>query len=233
MQNSQTFMEEVENCLPIRDTLNSELSGEMRDLRRLFVNAFSVEAKEFTFLKDSLYYKGGYPSENSPARLDTLFQKVGVITKWLSFLGLEDEYDKYCKQYGFVVHPLLTNTALSDNGFEDRSDFKILWQDVFGTANHPSTKKEILQELVDRGLQLQGTICQEADKIKIDHAEIVEEICQVPKNVFVKTVNNMLKKRKGAKNIEDRLNEQIEKSLVTTEALTIVAADVVNISEAK
>jgi hypothetical protein len=225
MQNSQTFMEEVEQCLPIRDTINSELNSEMRDLRKLFVNAFSAEAKEFTFLKNSLYYKAGIPNETSPARLDTLFQKVGVITKWLTFLGLEDEYDQYCKQYGFVVHPLFTSSTLNDNGFEDRTEFKLLWQDIFGTADHPTTKKEILQKLVDQALELQCTICQEADKIKIDHAEIVEDVCQVPKAVFVKTVNNLLKKRKAMKNIEDKINEQIEKSLLATEALTIVAAD--------
>lgn len=225
MQNTNVFMDEIEKCLPIREEINNDLSNEMKDLRRLFINAFSAEGKEFTFLKDSLYYQAGIPKENSPARLDSLFKKVGVITKWLTFLGLEDEYDQYCKQYGIVVHPLLTVSTLNDNGFEDKTEFKILWQDVFGTADYPTTKKEILQQLVDRGLELQSTICEEADKIKIDHAEVVEEVCSVPRAVFVKSVNNFLKKRRDVKNIDDKIQEQIEKSLLATEALTMVAAD--------
>jgi hypothetical protein len=221
MLNEDTFVEELKKSTPIREQIANIHAPTLRTLRSLFTNAFSMEGKEFTLLKDMLYYKGGWPTEETPPRMETLFSKVAVIAKYCTFLEIEDEFDIYCKQFGIVVTPMGDPTDyLEVSGFEDTSKFNTQWNEIFA-GDPPITKKEILEKLLECGLKTQKEICELADKIKLEHGTKVELSCKMAKGTFSKAVNLKLRKDQG-RDIDDQVQNALEQHIIAEEALNIV-----------
>jgi len=221
MQNETTFIEELSKSTSIREKINDIYAPTMRDLRKLFTNAFSEEGSDFTTLKDMLYYQGGWPTENTPPRMENLFKKVRIIAKYSTFLAIEHEFDQYCKQFGVVVTPMGNpEDHLECSGFEDSTKFNTEWNEIFA-GNPPPTKKEILQKLLKCAMDTQGEICECADQIKLDHGEKVENECRMSQGIFSKSVNLKVKKDKGG-DIDDQVQAALEQHIIAEEALNLV-----------
>ncbi len=225
MKNKELYEEKLQKSSETRWTLNEDLHPIMKKLATMFKLVFNEKPKFFKFVKDALYYKGGYPKEDSPARLDVFVENFAKLYLYYAKLGLTKEIDEKLNLYGLKTNLIeeITNEDY-DVSKESFSEFSKLWYEIFNDKNIPSktdipTKSnEILKILVDEGLSLQSTICQLADTIKIDDANEVEQNCEIKRPHYVKAVNlkyKTLKNKPLDKDIENikKNIESIENSI--------------------
>lgn len=229
MKNSKTFKKEVEEGTHIRYEINEEHSPVMGKLGKLYKALFNRDAREFKYAKDTLYYKGGWPSENTPSRAQSLANKIADAYTVLSFIGKIGELEKYLKDRGLKVEPLLPET-FEGKFILDEYDWQInskrekvvtdTWAELFGDKI-PDEPKEILKKMMDRALEKQERICELADEIKIEKGEKIEEECDIRVGNFTKTVQLSYKKFKGA-NISDdilKVTEDYDEKMACLEIL--------------
>jgi hypothetical protein len=194
------FNAKLKESTKIRTELNDVLHMKMSSLAKIFNTFFEDHAGSFKYLKDMMYYQGGYPNETSPPRVDVVLDRFAVVYKYFKFLGTQNILDNYLHQYGITI-------TVEDMQNEDvKFDAKTadLFELVFHDLALPKTKKELLRTLLDEGMVLQKDICEKADIIKINHASEIKDICKIEKADYVKAVNLNYKRNK---------EKPIEKSL--------------------
>lgn len=81
MKNKALFKATVEESGKIRFDINENLHKQMNNLAKIFKAVSQDESKVFFVLKDMEYYTGGYPSENSPPKLDEVLDKFAIFYK--------------------------------------------------------------------------------------------------------------------------------------------------------
>ena len=127
-----------------------------------------VEHREFKGTVDALYYfGGGWPSENSPGRLEAALDDFAGIYKILSLIGHGDKVEDHLKNLGITV--TLQNPIL--NAPLTKEDINLLIKE-FGLGqfdfDHSMliTTADLVRECVYEAEHLQEFICQHADIIK-------------------------------------------------------------------
>ena len=162
-----------------------------------------------------IYYKGGYPSETSPPRLEEFLDRFIALYRYFTFLGKIDEIKDYLKQAG--IESSLESNMVVDAAVIVDEDVENLWGQAFPGEDigDYQTYGDFLDKLLDRSLALQEDICHMADSIKIDTAEKVAEECKIKKPYFVKAVNAMAKQLVAAdaekkKEIGDKVQDDAE-----------------------
>lgn len=213
-----TFKKMVNKSIEHRRIIDNDLNEDMRSLRDLFSKTFLVEKIEFTQLKDFMYYKGGWPSIDSPARLDTLFKSLSVVMKYFKFMEMEEELIKYMKNYGLTI-------SIDDAKVEQLTNYKDPfikqeWRNCFGKEVMPESKQEIAKKILDKALVIQEKICGHADQIKIINANVVEDKCGVKRSNFVNAVNSAFKVSKTGLRRSSALYHTKIKHVVSEAAMT-------------
>lgn len=205
------FNKKLIESTKIRTELNDVLNLKMSYLAKIFNIFFEEHAGSFKFLKDMMYYQGGYPNETSPPRLDVVIDRFAIAYRYFKFLGIEKSIDSYLQQYSMKI--VIDEISDSDIKFDNKS--ADLFEFVFNDLALPKTKKELLKLLLDEGQILQKDICEKADIIKLNHAEEVKEACKIEKADYVRAVNINYKRNKE-KPIEKTL-EKIDDRITSME----------------
>lgn len=168
--------------------------------------------KVFKLISDMFYYDGGYPSENSEPKLDVLIRNFAKLYKYFKLIENND-IDEKLKKYKI-------NISIDENEFKNEeftnknekySEFIELWKEIDPSKTDILNKKFIINTLLDRAHEKQQTICQLADTIKIDDANIIKEKCEIVKPAYIKAVN--LKYKKMLEKPLDKDIENIEKNV--------------------
>lgn len=182
------FLEEnLVNSAQIRLDLNENLHKEALNIRKEFKEIFKIEPKIFTQLKDLKYYREGYLNVDTPAKIDTFCDKIANLLQLSAYVGDTELKDKLASR-GIIIsiqEPTQYNTNLSSA--EARDAFS--W-------------------LMDRALENQQEICQQARKIKIfGYKDFVEESGEeIQKSDYLLCVKNKYNELKNLDNtniIED------------------------------
>lgn len=227
MKNKKTFVKEVEDGSYIRYEINEDHSPILGKLSKIYKGFFARDPKEFRTAKDILYYKGGWPSANTPPRAKALADKLADAFMVLRFIGQDTELAEYLEARGLKLEfvedesTFFRKNLLADlewKGDKKREKlFKETWEELF--AEKPlSDPEEVLTKIMDLASIKQKTICELADKIKIEKGGYVEEECDIKVSDYTKAVNLKYQKQKG-KDIGDTL-DKIEKDIEeTTEVL--------------
>jgi hypothetical protein len=207
----KTYPDVVDECAQTRVDLDTILHPTFSALKKAFVVLFGDHGwskSDFKLLADMIYYQGGYPTPDSPAKEFALASKVGKILLMQDFIGRND-FRKYLEDQGITI---TINDNLMDGPFlaslspEDEKEFTEALKEggVDETIDH---KSDMLGILLTRAHALQAEICQDADTIKIDAAELVETQFKIKKGNFVKAVGlAAVKMRRG----EGPMLEKIE-----------------------
>ena len=214
MKNEDVFKKEVDDGAHIRYEINEDHFTILSKLSKLYKAYFNRDQKEFRYAKDILYYKGGWPSENTPPKAQSLANHIADAYMILSFLGKEEDINFYLSERGLKIMPLNEESyhgryLLSDIDYvldeKREKSVKELWFDLFGIAI-PAEPKEVLDTMMNLAIEKQKTICELADKIKIEKGELVQETCDVKVPFYLKAVNISCKKLKG-----DDINNELDK----------------------
>lgn len=223
MKNKEIFVKEVQDGSMIRYEINEDHSPILGKLSKIYKGFFGRDPKEFRYAKDIFYYKGGWPSPNTPPRAKGLADHIADAYMILSFIGKDKELEDYLAARGLKLEPI------DPDGFDysylledidwtlDKKREKMVkenWEELFGTTKVPDDPKEVLTKLMNVACDKQKVICELADKIKIDKGGYVEEECEIKVSDYTKAVNLKYRKTKG-QDITDTL-ENIEKEVENT-----------------
>ena len=165
----------------IRLDLNDNLHKEAYNIRKEFKDIFKSDPKTFAELKDLKYYRGRYPTENTPPRIDTLCNKVANLLQLSEYVG-DTELKDMMTSRGITItiqEPKIFNPELSYEEARDAFDW-----------------------LMGRALENQKEICNQADLIKIDgYQEFVQESGEeIEKSDYILCVQNKYKELKQLDN---------------------------------
>lgn len=218
--------EEFNEAVEIRKELNGTHWKDYEALKQVFAAIFSEEPNVLKTISDMNYYKGGYPGEDSPPKLDALFWKVGTIIKYFALVGRLDDLNGILFPYGFKlvegdvpnrVIPM-NKKALGESKKIEKAHEKLLERFDFRWTDDP---KEMVEWFLDTTERLQSVICSRADEIKIDLFDKVEEKLegQIDKSGFNTAVNVVANKQLKEEAKKD-VGNLVEKALEKSETLT-------------
>jgi hypothetical protein len=195
----------------------------MNKVYELFRSYFVTAGKnDFQIIKDMCYYKGGWPSEHTPPRLESLVKRMAIVAKYYKYLGKEEELKMYCEKYGVTIESNFSDSdiELSESIETIDDDTMELWEQVF--ANDPiiRNRKEAFSKMLDEAMEIQGAICAEADEIKINHGRVIEEECGIKKNNFVNAVSIQSRLLNQA-NVDKAVNKRVFDGTNIVEAISI------------
>lgn len=215
MENREKYIEYVDACGEVRHEINSQLYDRgLGPIKKLSEEILGLSKPHYKLVHDMLYYKGGYPKEDSPPRLNELLDRFISLYKYFELLGHAYEIESYLATSGISI--TLTD-KIKDEPVIFPEESTQRWESVFPDENVKSfdTTKKFLAKLLDRSLALQEDICHLADTIKIDTAEKVEEECKIKKPYFLKAVSAKAKQlaadeERKKKEIGDKVQEDAD-----------------------
>jgi hypothetical protein len=188
MNNKDTFVEKLNSCGEVKyemSEVHSRIIGRLKDVYEL---VFKREKRDFLSLKNMMYFKGGVENPDARPRLHEQLDKFITLINHYDFLD-DDEISEYLKQHGIeikVVTPQIEDGPVSITK-EDTKKFERSWEFSMAGEKAPATKKEVLNIILDRALDVQKTIENKKEEINKD-AEDVEAECLVKKPFFMKAV---------------------------------------------
>lgn len=214
--------EEFEEAVEIRKELNTVHHKDFAKLGKVFGALFGVNNNTLKLLSDMNYYRGGYPGENSPPKLDALFDKAGTVIRFYEAVGRLDEINEVLAKYGFEVtkknHQKIeaSRAALEETPAMTRAT-NLAYERGFVWSDDIS---EMIEWFLNHTENLQGTICEMADNIKIELFSRVESKIDgaIDKSGFNTAVNTVAKKRIKEESHRDT-GSLIEKGLEKSELL--------------
>jgi|WetSurMetagenome_2_1015567.scaffolds.fasta_scaffold01141_14 hypothetical protein len=189
MENREKYVEYVDACSTVRYEINSQLYDQgIGPIKKLSEEILGLPKPHYKLIHDMLYYKGGYPKDDSPSRLNDFLDRFIALYKYFEFLDHVDEIENYLNNAGITIN---LKNKIQDEHLDFPEDILQKWETAFPDEdiNLFNTTKKFLDKLLDRSLALQVDICQLADSIKIDTAEKVEEECKIKKPYFLKAVS--------------------------------------------
>lgn len=191
MKDKTFYEKQLQESSEVRFDINETHRPHMKYLARIFKCVTEQPQKTFKFVKDLMYYRGGYPKATTPAKTSVLINKFINMITYFSILDIEEDVYAQLKAAGITVTVdpnLLKDRQLNLTG-KTKSRFDRSWKAAFGEKEIPKTVHEVLEVIFDEGCDTQKTICNLADEIKITAAEKIIDKCEISKPVFVKAVN--------------------------------------------
>lgn len=187
----QTYKDIVEECATTRvdlDTILHPTFGALKTVFHLLFEDYGYTKGDFKRLSDSVYYQGGYPSPTSPAKEYAQAESIGKLLQLHNLIGRKTMIG-YLEDFGVSVTfttDFIPKEFLS--AFSPDNDKK--FAEACGEAGIEIEDDRVgmLQALVDRAQQLQKEICNTADTISVEAAEIVEAQFKIAKPNFIKAV---------------------------------------------
>jgi hypothetical protein len=223
MKNEEVYKKEVEEGSLIRYEINEDHAPELSALGKIYRGYFNRHPRELSFAKDVYYYKGGWPKETTPPKAQAIANKIADAFLVLKYVDLAEDLEHYLAERGlkieFIHDNVLEETFEADNEYKsDKKRSKLVdnWKELFDYPLPEDDKASILKALLLRGADKQKTICELADKIKIEKGEAVQEECDIKVGNYCRAVNLKFKLQKGKdigedlQRIEDEAAESLE-----------------------
>ena len=208
--NTEKYLEDVKAAADIRVEIDEDLHSRYKAMKGLFEEIFGLEGSAFKQAVDMVYYAGGYPSENSPAKIDVLVDNVLAIAK--IFHATERLHILY-KKFEDRGMKLILNEVILEKPVAFTTKQQVAWKFITA-AEFPETNIALLKKIMDEALILQAEICEKADRIKITMAEKVEDEHQIRKPNFVKAVRfEALNMKKGEEEMKEKLQAFKDKNI--------------------
>lgn len=223
MNNKETFVETLVVCGEAKYEMSEVHNRILNRIKNLYAIVFKRDKKDFVSLKNMMYFKGGVASPDARPKLHEELDKFIKLANHYDFLG-DDELKKYLEENGITISvtvPQFEDVPLALDKKEEK-EFEKTWKFTMNNIAVPATTKGILNELIDRSIEVQKSI--EDKKEQIEHgAEQVDAECQVKKPYFMKAL--------GIK-VQELRNKSVDNELKKIEDSIEASQEVINIFDA-
>lgn len=233
MNNKETFVEKLSSCSEVKFELSEVHSRIISKIKDVYEIVFKRDKSDFLALRNNMYFKGGVKTPDSRPMLHEMLDKFINLVNHYDFLG-DDEIVGYLKQKGIELK--VTQQQIQDGAVivtkEDTKKFERSWNFSMNGEKIPTTKKEVLNMILDRSLEVTKTI--EDKKEEIDKfCSDVETECQVIKPYFMKAVGIKVKEiqKKSVDNEIEKIETDIESNRDIIEVFTDAKEDAVEKDE--
>jgi len=214
MNNKESFVEKLNLSGEIKYEMSEVHSRIISKLKDVYGIVFKREKKDFLSLKNMMYFKAGVASLDAKPKLHEVLDNFITLANHYEFLG-DDELSEYLKQKGIEIK--VTQPQIEDGPVvvskDDTKKYEKSWQFSMNDEKELGTKKEVLNAILDRALEVQKTIEGQKEQVN-EHAENVEAECQVKKPYFMKAVGIKVKelKKRSVDNEIVKMESDIESS---------------------
>lgn len=196
----EKIQDEFDEAVGIRKELNSVHWKEYERLSTVFAVLFNESKSTLKFISDLNYYQGGYPSETSPPRINSIFEKVGTAARFYDVRGKLDEINLILSSHGFELvrtNPDTSIVTMSDKRIDDDKKAIKAYEELgMVDSDVQGMPDQVIEKFLERTMELQRTICQMADSIKIDLFEQANvKLPEIGKSGFVSAVNSVASKQ--------------------------------------
>ena len=200
--------EYIKESSEIRYDINENLHSKARTCKKIFAGLFNRKSNVFTRIKDLEYYKGGYPKEDSPSKIDSLVDTISELLIMLDYLG-KDELITRFEEKGITIKiqdsvKEIESQITADSNIE--LDSYLVANEFEKEKLKREDRQRIINELLGMNLKVQKQICEKADIIKLEHAPSAESLVGINSRDYRDCVNFAYKKLKNSK-IEKPLDD--------------------------
>jgi hypothetical protein len=208
------FVEKLNECGDVKYEMSEIFSRVLGKLKDVYTLVFTREKRDFLALKNMMYFKGGVPDPDSRARLHETLDKFISLVNHYDFLE-DDEIKGYLEEHGIEINVI--TPQIQDGPIvipkEDVKKFERSWNFAMANIKVPETKKELLNEILDKSIETQKAIEDRKDKIS-EKAQDVDVECQVKKPFFMKALSIKVKelKKNSVDNEIKKVEDDIEMS---------------------
>jgi hypothetical protein len=211
---------EFNEAVEIRQELNNVLWKDYNALKDVFDALFGETGGLLKKLADLNYYTGGYPGENSPAKVDATFSAVGKVAKYYAVRGRLEELNDYLRPHGVRLEKT-ADVVLMDPALLNANDKKLIRalrrvKDRYPDFDTRGEAADVIEWFLDKTHDLQSVICSRADEIKINIFNKVELLnSDIDKGGFVGAVNRSAAKKtkvEAGKDTEGLVEKTMEKA---------------------
>jgi hypothetical protein len=226
MQDQEFYTKTVEDSGQIRFLINEQYYGEkFTPIKKIFQHLTGREKSDLKFIHDMIYYKGGYPKEDSPPKMDAILDKFVTLVRYFQLLGKSDEINKKLLERGVkieITDPMEDKQIVFSQRFQemeeaDQDELLDVWFKIFPGENINQLDiytSELMKKLLELSLPLQAEICNASDSIKIINSAAVEERTGIKKKNFLEAVKlkykEMVDDTKKEKALEKIKKDDIE-----------------------
>ena len=226
MQVDETLETMIADAAVYEDDLTLNERPALTLCRNAFMHRFNIDPKFYTLLKDLQYYQGGYPSPDSPPKIDTFIEKVAEVAKWYNALGKLDEFNA-ALQSACGMKIVETTAYVDPTSVPSASPAKAekyLEKIDPSKAYENMTPPDLAQYLLDEGCNVQGRICHKADQIKITIGEQVKAKYDIEPSRFrdivrVQSKINLAKDPTKIIESNERTGEQVDKVVSVSDTI--------------
>jgi hypothetical protein len=226
---SEAYEQLVDDAAEIRVELDEALHPRMSNLKTAFTVAWKSEGfrrGDFKLISDMVYYQGGYPNEDTPARETILADLVAKVVK-LSHALDRDNFVKLLDDRGVHLELAREPDKIYQVEGKEADQLKNSWHGAGMSGEPPADRYEMLKLMIAESQTLQKTICGKADEIKVEAAETAQEEHGIKRSNFVKAVGiAAIQKRRGHEAAAERVTLIEEQQDNLTLALEPFAAKV-------
>lgn len=205
----------AEKAVSIRTQID-DLYKQYSVLKNIFKDVFNEDETKLKEVVDGIYYLGGgWPSPNSKGRLELAVEKFATLFRFLKLIGKEHLITDELEKYGITIKQTrqIKTYKLSD------IEIQYLKREHNRTFPLGITNKDILQILINDGLELQRDICQLADKCK--------DLLKNPENgieeIEMKRLYSIVRIKAKPKSKQEKVNKRVNKILTSMDGFTSVA----------
>jgi hypothetical protein len=212
---------EFNEAVEIRQELNNVLWKDFDALKTVFDALFSETGGFLKKLSDLNYYTGGYPGENTPAKVDSMFTSVGRVAQYYAALrnleGLNDLLRPYGVRLEATAETVRMDPALLNADDKKLSKALKRVKDRYDDFDvRTASAAETIEWFLEKTHVLQGVICSRADEIKEDIFDRVSVINgDIDKGGFMSAVNRYAAKKtkvEQGKDVENLVAATIDKA---------------------
>jgi len=212
MNNKEVFVEKLNASGEVKYEMSEVFSRILGRIKDVYSIAFKREKRDFLTLKNMMYYRGD--ETNETPRLHEFLNTFISLVNHYEFLE-DDEIKTYLKEHGVeitLVTPQFSDDAISISK-EDNKNFARAWNFSMNNEKVPETKKELLNAILDRSIEIQKTIEDKKEEIN-KNAEEVDIECQIKKSFFMKALGIKVQeiKKKSVDNQLKKIEDDIESS---------------------
>lgn len=219
----ESFKEVVDTCAHIRYDISSVLSKRLSKIQEAFTVLYGKDKSWYKSLNNAYHYRhGGYPSESSSPKYETVAEKLGQMFCTLEYVGMEDMINNYLRRHFGVVLQRVEDTQkivrLSNPDME-------AFEKTGLSIDLDLDDVELYKNLLERMDSTQSEICEKSDSIKIDSFEGLADSfpnAGLSKSTFVRAVNTKALEYKDTEKAESKKEKLQAQNELENELLDVV-----------
>jgi hypothetical protein len=188
MNNRETFVEKLNSCGEIKYEVSEVHNRVQNKLKNVYGLAFKTDKKNFGTLKTMQYFKGGVENPDARSKILDMLDKFINLVNHYEFIG-DKEIVNYLAERGIqltVLTPEIVDGPIVIEK-DDEKEFNRSWSFAMPGEAAPATKKELLDKILKRSLEVQKDIENKNEQIE-DGAKTVEDACSMKKALFMKAL---------------------------------------------